>query len=104
MIGHYLSNNNENNTIAFRKKIRHPNGALDSHRCWPESARAKESTHGYGIDGARLVENRNRTGTSMAEISCKKVYYLAVSYSLILSWTAYKLSQTLVENRYSILG
>jgi hypothetical protein len=30
MIGQYLSNNNENATVAFCQKIRHPNGAQAS--------------------------------------------------------------------------
>jgi hypothetical protein len=32
MIGQYLSNNNENATVAFCQKIWHPNGAQDERK------------------------------------------------------------------------
>ena len=46
MIGHYLSNNNENATVTFRQKFQYPNGAWVCHENLPTQTYTRCSSSG----------------------------------------------------------
>jgi hypothetical protein len=70
MIGQYLPNNNENTTVTFCQKIRHPNGALVAgfrgEDEWAESVRLARREDVVG----RIGRSQKEKGAALVPLQC----------------------------------